>query len=169
MPALTMSGVFYSNISPNSVLYIAVFFFPVNKGPRCRIMCLEFSLRQRTWRPALHSTPKWSKTQMIQRQALLWRSILNCSVTNWKAVECTVFLLPNAFPCPICWRDIQGYLGRQRVRSVCILIVCTRNLFLSAFIGNYCLFAPYVNPVKVSGMKLIFQALACTSLQLLFL
>ena len=49
----------------------------------------------------------------------------------------------------------------------CILIVCTRNLFLSAFIGNYCLFAPYVNPVKVSVMKLIFQALACTSLRLL--
>lgn len=127
-----MSGVFYSNTSPNSVLYIAIF-FSVNKGPRCRIMCLEFCLRQRTWRPALHSAPNWSKTLMIQRQVLLRRNEHNCIVTDWKAVECTVSLLPNAFPCPICWRDIQGYLGRQRVRSVCIVIVCTRHLFFKCF------------------------------------
>jgi hypothetical protein len=124
-------------------LYPTVQYSPVCKRTRCQIMCLELCVRQRTWRPALHSTPNWTKTKMIWRQVLFPKSIINCSVTNWKAVECTVFLLPNAFPCPICWRDIQCYLGGQRVRSVCILSVCTRSLFLSDFMGN-CFFSLHI-------------------------
>jgi len=169
IPASTMSDVFYSNASPSSVLYIAVYLFFF-------LWIKDHDAEQCAWNFVSdneHGDQRCIRLQTDQRlkwfrQVLLWRSVLNCSVTNRKAVECTVFLLPNAFPSPICWRDIQGYLGRQRVRSVCILIVCTRSLFLNVFIGNYYLLALYVNLVKVSAMKLIFQAMACTSLQLLF-